>query len=60
MPKVICTVKNCAYWEEGNGCSADQILITDNHDARFDPDPEATKTAELAVHTACATFEKKE
>ena len=28
MPEVKCTVSNCEYWDQGNVCAADQILIT--------------------------------
>jgi hypothetical protein len=32
MPIVKCNVANCAYWEQGNNCSADSILVeVDKH-----------------------------
>ena len=27
MPEVRCTVSNCSYWDEGNLCSAEAILV---------------------------------
>jgi len=27
VPEVRCTVSNCAYWYEGNRCSAEAILV---------------------------------
>lgn len=59
MTKVICTVSNCKYWEEGNGCSADSILITSDNDALGKPDPEGKTQVENVFGTACYTFEKK-
>lgn len=35
--EVFCTVNNCHYWDEGNRCGAEQILITlDKISRQFD------------------------
>ncbi|TFB24306.1 DUF1540 domain-containing protein [Filobacillus milosensis] len=44
---VLCEVKNCQYWEEGNKCVADAIYVVSHKG----------KEAEKSEETDCKTFE---
>ncbi|MCS1350510.1 DUF1540 domain-containing protein [Mechercharimyces sp. CAU 1602] len=69
MPQVKCSVANCHYWEQGNNCSADAIMVdVDSHDGKNyneeiggemidtrHQDYNASKPAD----TCCHTFKKK-
>lgn len=59
MPEVICTVSNCKYHTEDNGCSAEKILVTvlGNLDKA---DKGAFTPAHTRAFTACQTFKRKE
>ncbi|HEY8450574.1 MAG TPA: DUF1540 domain-containing protein [Bacillota bacterium] len=70
MPKieVYCTVSNCHYWDDGNRCGADKILITSDRVGDRFPDAvdanqvqqiidQAGQTpAENCMATCCKTF----
>lgn len=69
MPKgVSCSVANCTFWDEGNRCGADEIMIDiDQHSKGFDTEfagdelglfhqDQATESAA----TCCHTFKPKE
>lgn len=68
MPQVKCSVSNCAYWSQGNNCSADMIMIDiDKHaNKKFDAefagesfDTEHTDHAMNTKDTCCHTFKPK-
>lgn len=69
MPSVKCNVSNCEYWEEGNECGADSILVeVDAHaenNYRMTDDGQLIgmaahmDEAEDAAATCCHTFESK-
>jgi hypothetical protein len=68
MPDVKCAVSNCTYWNQGNKCGADAIMIeVDKHaNAKFDAefagesfDTEHQDTAAEVRSTCCHTFKKK-
>lgn len=65
MPrKVMCTVNTCHYWNEGNECGAQEILVTSDVFANYAPPNIDSTTASTlsatpsnaAVETACKTF----
>ncbi|MFN3651731.1 MAG: DUF1540 domain-containing protein [Armatimonadota bacterium] len=61
MPEVRCTVCNCEYWDEGNACSAGQILITAGGVGTDDPAGEqAARLPATPIPTAayslCRTY----
>lgn len=56
MTDVICTVSNCEYHTEDNGCKAKKILITIGGNT----DEDVFTPAQITADTVCQTFEKKE
>ncbi len=64
---ISCSVKNCHYWQKGNVCTADRILITSNEMARTLPtsvdSPYAAQIPDTPVSacedTCCKTFVAK-
>ena len=63
MPDVNCTVDNCKYWNGGNLCEAQQIVIQNDENGGFSP---SAKLKELAAtpasnndDTCCQTFKMK-
>jgi Domain of Unknown Function (DUF1540) len=46
---VLCEVRNCQFWEEGNRCSADQIYVVSH----------VGDVAEHQRETDCKTFKPK-
>lgn len=68
VPEVKCSVSNCTYWEEGNNCRADTIMIeVDKHagadfKAEFGGeqyDSEHRDVAASVRNTCCHTFEPR-
>jgi hypothetical protein len=68
MPQVKCSVANCEYWDSGNNCNADMIMIDiDQHsNAKFNEefagesfDTDHQDNASRTSNTCCHTFEKK-
>jgi hypothetical protein len=67
-PMVKCSIANCEYWEEGNNCVAEVIMIEVNAHAQR-PQPEKkggqkydsrhTDNASGIVDTCCQTFEER-
>jgi len=62
--EIYCTVSNCRYWEAGNQCKADKILVTSDNTAGQAPEAvdaprastlEATPTSSCTA-TCCKTF----
>lgn len=67
MPKVKCSVANCVFWDEGNNCAAEMILIDINEHADTDFDGEFAvedfvdhqDEAMMSSGTCCHTFEPR-
>jgi hypothetical protein len=68
MPDVKCSVSDCNYWNQGNNCGADVIMIEiDEHaDAKFNEefagetfDTKHQDTAMISSNTCCHTYEPK-
>ncbi|WP_407944617.1 DUF1540 domain-containing protein [Paenibacillus swuensis] len=67
-PKVKCSVDNCSYWEEGNNCVAETIMIEINAHAHAEL-PEGTRDEQYDSHhtdhaagvkdTCCHTFKER-
>ncbi len=49
MPEVRCTVNNCHYWDDGNVCAAEAILVISD-DAWPASASTTRKSAKLAIH----------
>ncbi|HLT59092.1 MAG: DUF1540 domain-containing protein [Limnochordales bacterium] len=66
MPEVRCTVSNCSYWDEGNLCSAEAILvISDDALARISKHDEEIgeighTPARVSKETCCYTFRPRQ
>ena len=74
MPQieVFCTISNCHYWDEGNRCGADRILITadavsdrypdevDAQDLSMIVDEVGTTPASSGMDTCCKTFRPRD
>lgn len=67
-PAVSCTVSNCKFWENGNRCVAESILIEIDAHAKRDYDIEAgtligedrhLDEAGNVANTCCHTFTPK-
>jgi hypothetical protein len=60
MPDVNCTVNNCKYWEDGNLCSAQQIVVQNDEEGGFSPDAKLKQLnptpAKSNDDTCCQTF----
>lgn len=66
MPEgVKCTVSNCTFWDEGNLCAADSIVVDiDKHAVSFDTEfasfeGEHQDMAVNASTTCCNTFKPR-
>lgn len=68
MPKVYCSVANCYYWDEGNLCGADAIMVEvdahADHDFNEEVGGEMINTthqdqAEHSRDTCCHTFKPR-
>lgn len=74
MPKieVYCTISNCHYWDDGNRCGADKILITsDAVGDRYPDDIDAQQVTMIVdevgttptgscMETCCKTFRPRD
>lgn len=69
MPEgVKCSVANCSYWEQGNRCSANEIMVDIDKHAEVDYGSEFSgslgsnhkDTAPESSLTCCHTFKLKE
>ncbi|SDD18324.1 protein of unknown function [Paenibacillus sp. UNCCL117] len=67
-PMVKCSIANCEYWEQGNNCSAEVIMIEVNaHADKSEPqtrhgqayDSEHRDEAEGVADTCCHTFTER-
>ena len=62
-----CLISNCNYWENGNKCDANEIIVTSDNFSEQNPDridaPQATslkpETASDCMSTCCKTFVEK-
>ena len=68
LPKVKCSVSNCVYYEEGNNCGADLIMVeVDKHAGKLFREEFAGETfdtghkdeAMTSSATCCHTFRRK-
>jgi len=68
MPSVNCSVSNCKFWDEGNKCGADSILIeVDGHANRnynieagtMVGDDQHKDRAASTAETCCHTFQPR-
>lgn len=63
MPDVNCTVDTCGYWQNGNLCKAQNIIIQSDGKGGFSPNAKldqlnATPAATID-ETCCQTFKNK-
>lgn len=60
MPNVHCTVNTCSYWQNGNLCDAQNIIIQNNQNGGFSPDAQLSNLqatpANRIDETCCQTF----
>lgn len=61
MPQVRCTVSNCLFWDEGNRCGADEILIVSDRITQLDDDTMEIgdigyTPVSVSSETCCKTF----
>lgn len=60
MPDVNCTVNNCHYWQQGNLCNADNIVVQSDEAGGFPPsaslDNLNSTPADSKDQTCCQTF----
>lgn len=62
-----CLIENCHYWENGNKCQANEIIVTSDQFGQQNPDridaPSASnlqpQTANDCMSTCCKTFVEK-
>lgn len=63
MPDVNCTVNTCKYWESGNLCNAQQIVIQNDEEGGFSPNANlkhlSATPAQSEDETCCQTFKLK-
>ncbi|AEI46172.1 DUF1540 domain-containing protein [Paenibacillus mucilaginosus] len=67
-PMVKCSISNCEYWESGNNCSAEVIMIEVNAHADkpgtqskdgLEYDSRHQDQASGVIDTCCQTFEER-
>jgi hypothetical protein len=64
LVRVMCSVSNCHYWDQGNVCQASQIMVT--ADSLADPAPDSLDApqastiqatpVENCMETCCKTY----
>jgi hypothetical protein len=67
MSNIYCSVSNCHYWKKGNMCDANQIMVTSDDMAGWEPDsfdaPEHSEfdhtPVDSCMETCCKTFVEK-
>lgn len=62
---VRCTVSNCVFWDQGNRCGADEILVVNTRSLKQDDDSMEIADmgytpAAVSVQTACKTFRPRD
>lgn len=65
MPKVNCVVDSCAYWGNGNVCTATEITVAATSPRAGKGDQEVgqvgeTKPVRNSAETQCVTFRPRE
>lgn len=53
--EVYCTVNNCHYWNQGNKCHANKILISSDSVGANEPDSYDATTMSTSMQTPCDT-----
>lgn len=60
MPELNCTVNTCQYWQQGNQCTADHIIIQSDEAGGFSPNAQldslTATPAKSKDATCCQTF----
>ncbi|KJS18232.1 MAG: hypothetical protein VR69_01325 [Peptococcaceae bacterium BRH_c4b] len=60
MPYVHCTVNSCSYWQNGNLCNADNIVIQNDQEGGFPPNAQLSNLKATPAgnmdDTCCQTF----
>ncbi|QKG84908.1 DUF1540 domain-containing protein [Kroppenstedtia pulmonis] len=69
MPVVKCSVANCFFWDEGNECNADAIMVDvdRNTNRKYDEEiggefvssDQQEYSARISADTCCHTFKPK-
>ncbi|KAB2951199.1 DUF1540 domain-containing protein [Heliorestis acidaminivorans] len=63
MPDVNCTVNTCTYWENGNLCSAKQIVVQNDQQGGFSPNASLNQLSATPANntdeTCCQTFKNR-
>ncbi|WP_153725681.1 DUF1540 domain-containing protein [Heliorestis convoluta] len=63
MPDVNCTVNTCHYWQNGNLCTAKQIVVQNDQQGGFSPSSSLNQLAATPAsntdETCCQTFKNK-
>lgn len=63
MPEVNCTVDSCSYWNNGNLCTAKQIIIQNDDEGGISPNANlqqlSATPADSVDETCCQTFKLK-
>lgn len=63
MPDVNCTVDTCTYWQNGNLCKAQNIIIQSDGQGGFPPSAKLEQLnatpAASTDETCCQTFKNK-
>lgn len=67
MSNIYCSISNCHYWDKGNKCAANQIMVTADDLGELEPDSmDALEHAEFdqtpvesCMETCCKTFAEK-
>jgi hypothetical protein len=64
VTRIMCSISNCHYWDQGNVCQASQIMVTS--DSLADPAPDSLDAPQAAtvqatpveacMETCCKTF----
>jgi len=64
LSRIMCSVNNCHYWDQGNVCNASTILVTSDQTGESEPDDyDAPQSAlsqvtpvDSCMATCCKTF----
>ncbi len=63
MPEVNCTVNTCTYWNNGNQCTAQNIVVQNDEAGGFPPSMKLDQLqhtpADSKDETCCQTFKTK-
>jgi len=63
MPDLNCTVNSCKYWQQGNLCTAQQIIIQNDQSGGVSPNASLSSLSATPAssidQTCCQTFKYK-